>query len=182
MTRLTDNAAKTAWWVQVRGEAYGPYAESQMAAFVREGRVKPATLVSPSADGEWAEAHAAVGVREFFRAGRSFSEPAPANTNKPATELANMFVFAEIFSSATTRFLSGLESLGLVVDMAPNLWLIRTRHSVGAVRNTLSQTLATGDRFVVVDASRDRLAWFNLGPETDVRIRDTWNAGSVPQR
>jgi hypothetical protein len=29
---------------------------------------------------------------------------------------------------------------------------------------------------VVIDASRDRLAWFSLGPEVDVRLGNVWNA------
>ena len=48
------------------------------------------------------------------------------------------------------------------------------------IRNTLSQTLERGDRFVVVDATRDRLAWFNLGPEVDVRISKVWNGPLRP--
>ncbi len=55
------------------------------------------------------------------------------------------------------------------------MWLLRTRHSAGIIRNKLSQTLEQGDRFVVIDASRDRFAWFNLGPEVDVRVSKVWN-------
>ena len=36
-----------------------------------------------------------------------------------------------------------------ICDLAPGLWLLRTSHSAGVVRNTLSQTLERGDRFVV---------------------------------
>lgn len=181
---IHSTAVKAAWWVQVRGQAYGPYSEIQMAAFVKEGRVKPSTLVSAAADGAWRQASTVDGVRDFFRAERSFAESAPASAaaEKPGADIANMFVFAEIFSGATMKFLAALEGMGLVVDMAPNLWLIRTRYSVGAIRNALSQTLETGDRFIVVDASRDRLAWFNLGPETDVRIKGVWNAPNAPAR
>jgi hypothetical protein len=71
--------------------------------------------------------------------------------------------------------------MGVVCDLAPGLWLVRTRFSAGVIRNTLSQTLERGDRFVVVDATRDRLAWFNLGPETDVRIAKVWNGPLRPE-
>jgi hypothetical protein len=27
-----------------------------------------------------------------------------------------------------------------------------------------------------MDATRDRVAWFNLGPGIDVRIKEVWNA------
>lgn len=173
---------KAAWWVQIRGQAYGPYTEKQMQGFVAEGRVKAQTLISLSKDGDWREARSIPGMMAHAAANRTFAtSPAdapPANDTpaapKPA-EAANIFVFAEIHSGAWNRFMAALESMGLVVDMAPGLWLVRTRHTSSIVRNTLSQTLEQGDRFIVIDASRDRLAWFNLGPEVDVHIKGVWN-------
>jgi hypothetical protein len=73
-------------------------------------------------------------------------------------------------------FMAALESMGAVCDLAPGLWLVRTPHSSGVIRNALSQTLERGDRFVVMDCTRDRFAWFNLGPEVDARINTVWNA------
>ena len=72
-------------------------------------------------------------------------------------------------------FMAALESMGAICELSSGLWLLRTRHSAGIIRNALSQTLEQGDRFVVVDASRDRFAWFNLGPEVDVRVSKVWN-------
>jgi len=154
------------WWVQVRGKAYGPYTMEQLSGFVAEGRVRPATQVSDKQDGAWIEARKVIGLMAPLRGGE------PAND---AAEAANVFVHAEIMSGAWQGFVAALESMGFVCDLSPGLWLVRTRFSAGVIRNTLSQTLERGDRFVVVDASRDRLAWFNLGPEVDVRISKVWN-------
>ncbi|MBC7767763.1 MAG: DUF4339 domain-containing protein [Phycisphaerales bacterium] len=154
------------WWVQVRGKAYGPYTMDQLSTFVSEGRVRPATQVSNAADGAWIEARKVIGLMGPLRAG------VPAND---AAAAANVFVHAEIFSGSWNAFMAALESMGHVCSLSPGLWLVRTRFSAGVIRNTLSQTLERGDRFVVVDASRDRLAWFNLGPEVDVRISHVWN-------
>lgn len=162
------------WWVQIKGKAYGPYDLAQMQRFMAEGRLRPASLVSNSPDGEWREARAAEGLAAPARP-RALTTSAAAEGEKPVAELANVFVYAEIHSGGWTPFMAALESMGVVVDLAPGLWLVRTRHSAGVVRNTLSQTLERGDRFVVIDATRDRLAWFNLGPEVDVHIRDVWN-------
>ncbi|HJS79698.1 MAG TPA: hypothetical protein VJ748_03670, partial [Vitreimonas sp.] len=100
---------------------------------------------------------------------------APTISNDAQVEAANVFVHAEIVSASWNAFVAALESMGAVCDLAPGLWIVRTRFSAGVVRNTLSQTLDRGDRFVVIDATRDRLAWFNLGPEVDVRIGKVWN-------
>lgn len=73
--------------------------------------------------------------------------------------------------------MAAIETLGRVAELAPGFWLVRTKFSSGVIRNTLSQTLERGDRFVVVDATKDRLAWYNMGPGIDVSIREIWNAG-----
>lgn len=159
-----DPTAK--WWVQVRGKAFGPYPIEQMARFMAEGRVRPTTLVADQPDGVWLEARRVLALRGLR---------APRPSNDAQVEAANVFVHAEIVSGSWNAFMAALESMGAVCDLAPGLWLVRTRFSAGVIRNTLSQTLERGDRFVVIDATRDRLAWFNLGPEIDVRIGKVWN-------
>ncbi len=159
-----DTTAK--WWVQVRGKAFGPYPIEQMARFMAEGRVRPNTLVADKPDGAWLEARRVLALRGLR---------APSATSDPQAEAANIFIHAEIVSGSWNAFMAALESMGGVCDLAPGLWLLRTRFSAGVIRNTLSQTLEHGDRFVVIDATRDRFAWFNLGPEIDVRIGKVWN-------
>lgn len=167
-------AENDAWWVQVRGKSYGPYSAEQMGGYVAEGRVRPASMVARSPEGPWSEARSQGVLMASLGANRAFAR-APANDSGEA-DLANLFVFAEIHSGAWNRFMAALESMGILVELAPGLWLLRTRKSVGVVRNTVTQTLELGDRFVAIDATRDRLAWYNLGPEIDVRIRDAWNS------
>ena len=54
------------------------------------------------------------------------------------------------------------------------MWIISTDQSVSAVRNRLVQELGKADSLFVIDASRGKAAWFNFGPEADVRIRRVW--------
>ncbi|MGE3250930.1 MAG: DUF4339 domain-containing protein [Hyphomonadaceae bacterium] len=160
----------TDWWVQVRESAYGPYTEGQIRQFITEGRVKPSTMVSRDRRGDWKEARA---TAPFV--GALAPQASPAAAAQP--ELANVFIFAEIHSGAWTAFMAAVETLGRVAELAPGFWLVRTKFSSGVIRNTLSQTLERGDRFVVVDATKDRLAWYNMGPGIDVSIREIWNGG-----
>lgn len=156
-----ETKATGQWWVQVRGRAYGPYSKERLASFVAEGRVRPTTLVTDRKDGAWVESRRVIGL--------------PQAGDGPVKG-ANVVVHAEIFAGSWNAFMAALESMGVICDLGPGLWLLRTPYSVGVIRNTLSQTLERGDRFIVIDASRDRLAWFNLGPEVDVRISHVWNA------
>lgn len=158
--------AAAKWWVRVREGVYGPYSLEQLSAFASEGRIRPSTKVSNQrGDGVWVEARRVIGLLSAE----------PDQPRAPAAA-ANVFVYAEIMSGAWTGFTAALESMGAVCDIAPGFWLLRTRHSAGVIRNALSQTLERGDRFVVIDASRDRLAWFNFGMDVDVRLASVWNA------
>ena len=163
----TKAGATAKWWVQVRGKAFGPYPIEQMARFMAEGRVRPTTLVADKAEGgAWLEARRVLALRGLR---------VPTTSNDTQAEAANVFVHAEIVSGSWNAFMAALESMGAVCDLASGLWLVRTRFTAGVIRNTLSQTLERGDRFVVIDATRDRFAWFNLGPEIDVRVGKIWN-------
>lgn len=162
----TKTGTSANWWVQVRGRAFGPYSLEQMARMLSEGRVRATTMVSNDRDCGWTEAHKMTALR-------GLRTPTPSNDTQ--VEAANVFVHAEIISGAWNAFVAAIEGMGAVCELSPGLWLVRTKFSAGVLRNTLSQTLERGDRFVVIDATRDRLAWFNLGPEVDVRIQKIWN-------
>lgn len=165
-----NQEAPASWWVQVRGQAYGPYTQAQMIRYIGEGRVRPNSPVAQAQNGDWIEARSVDALMAPFRA-TSFGA-----SSKQTKEPANIFVHAELISGSHTAFIAALEGMGALCELTSSLWLVRTTHAAGVIRNALSQTLERGDRFVVIDASRDRLAWFNLGPEIDVRIKDVWNA------
>ena len=152
------------WWVGANGKPYGPYSMAQLSRFVAEGRVRASTQVAESAEGPWVDARKVMGL---------LGPTGGENDNAP--DAANIFVHAEIRSGAHHEFAAALEALGSMCELAPGLFLVRTRFSAGIVRNTLSQTLMAGDRFAVIDATRNRFAWFNLGPEIDARVSSVWN-------
>jgi hypothetical protein len=75
---------------------------------------------------------------------------------------------------AASNIESAINSLGPAHRLTTNVWIISTDQSVSAVRNRLVQELGKADSLFVIDASRGKAAWFNFGPEADVRIRRVW--------
>src|SRR5258706_173934 len=57
----------------------------------------------------------------------------------------------------------------------PQAWIVSSEASVNAIRNALVQKLGKRDVLFVVDATHNRAAWFNFGPEADARIRRIWS-------
>ena len=65
-------------------------------------------------------------------------------------------------------------SLGPAYKISTNVWVVHTPTGAPEVVNSLTQHLGSTDRLFVVDATRNRTAWFNMGPETDAKIRQVW--------
>jgi hypothetical protein len=162
------------WWVKAGEKVYGPYTRAQMARFVGEGRVIASTMVSTNPASEWTEARHSQGLRTALHEARGAFRA--KSGVKPEPGPANVLVWAEMNSGSSRRFEHELRQLGAVADIVPGLYMVRTTHTAGTMRNVLSQVLERGDKVMVLDATRDRLAWFNLGPEVDVRLREVWNA------
>lgn len=75
---------------------------------------------------------------------------------------------------AASNIEGAINSLGAAYRLTTNVWIVSTEQSVSAVRNRLVQELGKADSLFVIDASRGKAAWFNFGPEADVRIRRVW--------
>jgi hypothetical protein len=177
------------WWVQARGRAWGPYRLRQLQDFVRERRVVDATLIGPSVDGPWRPAaalsalpftgptaeRAPVPATPTQRRLRT-SDTAPANDREGAD--ANMMVVCELSVTDPRQFEAALALLGRFAPVASNTWVLRTARPVQTVRTQMARVLRPHERMIVVDATHDRLAWFNIGPEADAMVRQVWHTAS----
>ena len=179
------------WIVSVAGRAYGPYTDAQMQAFASEGRLAPQSLVARNGETHFRPAADEPALATLFGlARRTAPEPAatvtpikPAETpsafghkdeDEKSGERAHIIVIADMKS----RSIDGLEEeifkIGPAFAFLPQAWLLSTEMSVNAIRNQLVQQLGKLDVLFVVDATRDKAAWFNFGPEADTRIRRNW--------
>lgn len=167
------------FWTQVRGQTYGPYSLAQIAGFLAEGRLTPSSQVARMAEGPF------VPVREIPALGQALQRHKQGLTPRHAPHIAdeagaNMFLFTDIRSGAGRHVPSVLDSLGPWSEIATGLYILRTTRPVGHVRNSLSPIMQKGDLFVVIDATRDRFAWLNVGPEVEVMMRSVWNRSLSP--
>lgn len=219
-------SVQNTWYVQVAGQSYGPYRAAQMQAYVREGRVAPQSLISPSDTQSFAQAQnfpeyeswssqdttqvqASVQqnvLRPMSNVGggvlarqmqpntdaRQSLAPTPSAAQQPQfvpeiayqqdphTELHSVkktvfIVMAEIRSENGFKFLQALQQEGIAQRIGDSVWLLRSKTSVERLRNTLSQTLTKDDRLFLLDSFANETAWFNIGSDMDVRIRELWD-------
>ncbi len=101
--------------------------------------------------------------------GRSNDEPR-------TTERGRFLVIADMKS----RSISGLEetifNMGPAYPLMHQAWLLISDQSINVIRNELVQKLGKMDTLFIVDATHNKAAWFNFGPESDSRIRRVWTA------
>ena len=167
-----DDGIGMSWYVKVEGRVYGPYTPAQMQAFIGEGRVAAHSQVSESREGEFRQASAVDHFSEWFEEARQGPEEqrrAPVDARS-----ANFVVIAMIGPDSRAAFENALGDFGEHEEMSNGVWLLRGATSAAILRNELSHLLDRDDRLLVIDASRDRAAWFNLGRDADQRIRDLW--------
>lgn len=185
---MSDN-----WTISVNGHNYGPYTAPQMQAFAAEGRLAPQSLVARGEENQFHTAGDDPVLSAFFRP----ATPAPAAAPRPAQfftaegneEIQQTFGRNDedtsgershflIVADMKSRSISGVEeeifNLGPAVPILPQAWLLSSEMPINVIRQTLVQKLGKLDMLFVADATHDKAAWFNFGPEVDSRIRRIW--------
>jgi hypothetical protein len=175
------------WMVNVGGRAYGPYTDAQMAAYAAEGRLAPQSLVAREGEVEFRAAGEDAALAALF------GKPDEGNAQgmaKPAElrfggafgkkeegqkgERSQLVVIADMKSGSISGLEEQIHKLGQAYTLLPQVWLLRTDQSANSVRNHLVQFMGKLDVLFVVDASNNKTAWFNFGPEPEARIRRIW--------
>jgi hypothetical protein len=89
-------------------------------------------------------------------------------------ETANFVIVMDIKARYAGPLEQAIMSLGPAYKLAPNVWCVNTNATAAGLLNDLSVHIGKTDSMFIVDATRDRTAWHNLGPETDAKIRRVW--------
>lgn len=85
-----------------------------------------------------------------------------------------MLVCATLSSLAVDRFEAALAGYGPFARVQPGVWLVRARLGPAALRNGLTRRLGSADALLVLGASLDQAAWFNIDGQADRAIRQLW--------
>jgi hypothetical protein len=180
------------WIINVGGRAYGPYDEDRLRAFVAEGRLAPQSLIARSDETQFRAAGDEPELTALFQPPKlpggaiaqalRLQEPEPSRIfgqeNDANGERSHFVIIADMKSRSIDGLNDEIVKLGPAFSILPQTWVLSTEQSVNAVRNTLIQQLGKLDALFVIDATHDKAAWFNFGPEPDARIRRIWTKHS----
>ena len=173
------------WTICVAGRTFGPYSGQQLRNFATEGRLARQSLVAEVGKSEFRKAQDVPELAEIFASPAFPRETTPARregasafgrSDDGTVEQAHILVIADMKSRSIARLEEEIATLGPCFAILPQVWLLSTDVSANTVRNLLVQQLGKLDMLFVIDASKDKAAWFNFGPEADARIRKIWRS------
>lgn len=175
-------AGTTVWFIQAAGRVWGPYPNTRIASFVEEGRVAAETLVGVRPEGPFAPAAHQVRLRGLFGGAEPADEAAPvpvaaeppSSAGAPGGSAQALLVFATLRGERADRLEALIGAHGPYVRVQPGLWLVRAPLSPASLRNVLTRRMEAADSVMVVGASADQAAWFNLDGEADRTLRQLW--------
>lgn len=176
------------WIISFAGRTFGPYSTRQMSEFAAEGRLASQSLVARAGETTFRKACEESELAAIFQsprnqpgasspqAGRRESQPAFGrhDENSPARERAHYIIVADMKSGSIGRLEEAIARLGLCCAITPQAWLLSSDQSISIIRNMLVEQIGKLDLLFVIDATHDKAAWFNFGPEADARIRKFW--------
>lgn len=168
-TRADDTTWQLASDVDAFAESFGVTKEPD--------RVAP-NYRSPAEQASDAKAEASI-IQEVAPEATGSARPAygPAKgqiDRRRQPETANFIVIMDIKARYAGQLEQAIMSLGPAYKLAPNVWCVNTDSTAAGLLNDLSIHIGKTDSMFIVDATRDRTAWHNLGPETDAKIRRVW--------
>lgn len=159
------------WFIQVDGQAYGPFDDRTLWSYMIEGRVSAQSLISQSANTGYRPVSSDPGLMNWLAQATDTQTPPHPAENIPPTIF---MIMAEIRSGRGMNFLQSLQSLGPTQRIGGSVWILRARTKAQTLRDVLSQPLGPDDRLFILDSFANETAWFNLSPEMDTQIAQLW--------
>lgn len=182
-------AMSAQWIISVSGKTYGPYTVAEMRDFTAEGRLAAHSLVARFGDGKYGPASQDPDLAFLFAAptdkGHRVDETPRVfghGDSLTGEEPGHFLIVADMRSASTTVLDEEIGRLGPAYAVMPHTWLLATELSIGTLKNLLVQKMGKLDTLLIVDASRDKLTWSNLGMETETRIRRIWSKQTQPEQ
>jgi len=159
------------WFIQVDGQAYGPFDDRTLWDYMVEGRVSSQSLISQTANTGYRPLSADPGLMNWLAQATDKSPPEPEIQAAPTV----FMIMAEIKSGGGMNFLQTLQTLGPTQRLGTTVWILQARAEAETLRNILSQPLGADDRLFILDSFANKTAWFNLSSEMDAQIAQLWN-------
>ena len=176
------DAHAESWFVFTQAGERGPFTPEQIDRLIAAEKIHARTGVRAAHDEAFVAARNHPLLAVYFAESPPamaptdpFAEPERPHAPPAKGEASNFVIWASIISGDVNAFESDLLELGHVCRPGDELWVLRSESGANTIRKRLVGALKPGDRLIVVDAGRNRMAWMNLGAGAEVDLRGVWN-------
>jgi hypothetical protein len=87
---------------------------------------------------------------------------------------SNFIIVIDVKARYAGPLEQAIMSVGPAYKLAPNVWCVNADATAPGLLNSLSTHIGKTDSMFIVDATRDRSVWLNIGPESESKIRRVW--------
>src|SRR5687767_12019103 len=96
----------------------------------------------------------------------------------------NLFVSYDLISPGQNydRVVEAIKTLGSWAKVHYSYWYVKSRYDASEAANIVRRAQDTNDSLMVVDATNNNAAWFNLKPEVEKHIKDHWHQTAATLR
>lgn len=161
------------WRVLINDTAYGPYTLGQMRSFISEGRIGLQTKVARGDGAPFITAETAIDLQEALRE-KILAQPKRRESDQDDSP-NNYLIISRLSGMAQTGLMQLLNSFGNFGEALPGVYVLRSKTKLSSLQKALKQNTTERDKILIVNATTNRLGWFNLGPEADIHLRSVWD-------
>ena len=164
------------WEMKIGKSVYGPYSREEMESLAEQGLLAPHSRIAKYGTKSWDRASGDPVINTIF--GKKFNHinrEVSGSEHLPENQRTNFALFLDVASNSNIDLFQAIRNLGPSSRISGSCWLVKSDRSAGDIRNALAPLMAKSDRLLVIDTAKSKLAWFNLGPEADSKIRKVWD-------
>jgi GYF domain 2 len=173
------------WTIRANERSYGPYTLEQLRSYAAEGRLAAHSLVARGGGIDYRPASDDPDLAPLFRPAQpqrpvfftaegDIGQQGFGRSENDGVQQSRFIIIAEMKSRSIAGLEEDIFKCGQATALMPQAWLLSSDMTINALRNQLVQKLGRIDMLFIVDATRNKAAWFNYGPEADSRIRRVW--------
>lgn len=159
------------WQVMIHDTVYGPYTLGQLQGFITEGRVGLHTQI---AEGDGARFVSAETITQLQPALRASLKSVTTDTERHDAP-QNYLVVVHFSGEEDIDLARLLNPFGQFGEAMPGVFLLSSTAPISRVQKALQAGVGTQDKVLIVNATANRLGWFNLGPDADIHLRSHWD-------
>lgn len=87
----------------------------------------------------------------------------------------NYIIVSKLTGAGESKLVHALNTFGSFGEAMPGVFVLRSNTKLSVIQKNLHDLTQERDKILIVDATANRLGWFNLGPEADVHLKSVWD-------